>query len=368
MALRDKIHNIIRKHAIINHTSRRAGKELDLSKRITIKDVAEDTGLSIAAVSYVLNDKEGVRPETRELVLSAVERLGYVPNYTARGLASHKSRLIGVCSPQTEPGSKLMFDNPFYSKLFSSIEYECRQEGYHVIVSGTDADESFLKLAQQRSLDGMIIVGSYSKEFYSDLKKANMPVVLVDTYQNPERFHEVKVDDRRGGYMATKYLIDRGHRDIAFISGALREQGVTQLRFDGYRQALEESGLSYQKRLVFPGVVSFQSGLDCAAKALDQASEITAMFCTADIIAMGAMKQVLQRGLKIPQDISIMGFDNLNLAEYTSPSITTVAQDIEMKGKLAVEIILEDIDNRIAEPRCIELPLKIIERESIRQR
>ena len=118
-----------------------------MSKRITIKDVAEDTGLSIAAVSYVLNDKDGVRPETRELVLSAVERLGYVPNYTARGLASHKSRLIGVCSPQTEPGSKLMFDNPFYSKLFSSIEYECRQEGYHVIVSGTDADESFLKLA-----------------------------------------------------------------------------------------------------------------------------------------------------------------------------------------------------------------------------
>ena len=337
-----------------------------MSKRITIKDVADDTGLSIAAVSYVLNDKEGVRPETRELVLSAVERLGYVPNYTARGLASHRSRLIGVCSPQTEPGSKLMFDNPFYSKLFSSIEYECRQAGYHVIVSGTDADESFLKLAQQRSLDGMIIVGSYSKEFYSDLKKANMPVVLVDTYQNPERFHEVKVDDRRGGYMATKYLIDRGHRNIAFISGALREQGVTQLRFDGYRQALEESGIPYQKRLVFPGVVSFQSGFDCAQKALEQATEITAMFCTADIIAMGAMKQVIAQGRKVPQDISIMGFDNLNIAEYTSPSITTVAQDIEMKGKLAVEIIMEDIDNRVQEPRCMELPLRIIERESIR--
>ncbi len=338
-----------------------------MAKRITIKDVAEETGLSIAAVSYVLNDKEGVRPETREMVLDAVQRLGYVPNYTARGLASHRSRLIGICSPQTEPGSKLMFDNPFYSKLFSSIEYECRIEGYHVIVSGTDADESFLKLAQQRSLDGMIIVGSYSKEFYSDLKKANMPVVLIDTYQNPERFHEVKIDDRRGGYLATKYLIDRGHKDIAFISGALREQGVTQLRFDGYRLALQESGIAYRKELVVPGVVSFQSGVECAGKVLEQASGITAMFCTADIIAMGAMKKVLSMGLNVPQDISIMGFDNLNISEYTSPSITTVGQDIELKGKLAVEIILDEIENRIQEPRCIELPVQIIERESTRR-
>ncbi len=117
---------------------------------------------------------------------------------------------------------------------------------------------------------------------------------------------------------------------------------------------------------MFPGVVSFESGLDCAAKALEQVKDLTAMFCTADIIAMGALKQVLSQGRKVPQDISIMGFDNLNIAEYTSPSISTVAQDIEMKGKLAVEIILEDIDSPIKEPRCIELPLKIIERESVR--
>lgn len=347
--------------------SHRAGKELDLSKRITIKDVAEDTGLSIAAVSYVLNDKEGVRPETRELVLSAVERLGYVPNYTARGLASHRSRLIGVCSPQTEPGSKLMFDNPFYSKLFSSIEYECRQEGYHVIVSGTDADESFLKLAQQRSLDGMIIVGSYSKEFYSDLKKANMPVVLVDTYQNTEKFHEVRIDDRKGGYMATQYLVELGHRNIAFISGTLRDQGVTQLRFEGYRRALEENNIPYRKELVFPGVVSFESGMESAGRVLSQKNDITAMFCTADILAIGALKKALEMGRKIPDDLSIMGFDNLNISEYTSPSITTVGQDIELKGKLAVEIILDDINNLEKEPRCIVLPLEIVERQSTRR-
>ena len=338
-----------------------------MSKRITIKEVAADTGLSIAAVSYVLNGKEGVRPETRELVFSAVERLGYVPNYTARGLASHRSRLIGVCSPQTEPGSKLMFDNPFYSKLFSSIEYECRQEGYHVIVSGTDADESFLKLAQQRSLDGMIIVGSYSREFYSDLKKANMPVVLVDTYQNTEKFHEVRIDDRLGGYIATQYLLELGHRKIAFLSGTLREQGVTQLRFEGYLRALEENNIPYRKELVFPGVVSFQSGMESAERILNQRDEITAIFCTADILAIGAQKKALEMGRKIPEDLSIMGFDNLNISEYTSPSITTVGQDIELKGKLAVEIILDEINNLVQEPRCMVLPLEIIERQSTRR-
>lgn len=334
---------------------------------VTIKDIAKETGLSIAAVSYVLNNKDGVGTETREIVMKAVERLGYVPNYSARGLASRRSHLIGICSPQTEPGSRLMFDNPFYSKLFSSIEYECRIKGYHVIISGTDADENFLKLARQRSLDGMIIIGSYSKKFYSDLKKANIPIVLVDTYQNPEGFHEVRIDDRYGGYMGTKYLIDKGHRQIAFISGALRESGVTQLRFDGYRHALKESGIPFNKSIVFPGVVSFQTGVDNAKEAITKNKSITAMFCTADIIAMGAMKKVLDMGLKVPHDISIMGFDNLSISEYTSPAITTVGQNIELKGKAAVEIILSEIEGEISEPQYTILPLEIIERQSTRQ-
>jgi LacI family transcriptional regulator len=338
-----------------------------VGNRITIKDIAKETGLSIAAVSYVLNNKEGVGAETRELVMEAVERLGYIPNYTARGLASRRSHLIGICSPQTEPGSRLMFDNPFYSKLFSSIEYECRIRGYHVIISGTDADESFLKLAQQRSLDGMIIIGSYSKGFYSELKKANIPIVLVDTYQNPERFHEVRIDDKLGGYMATKYLIDKGHKKIAFISGALREKGVTQLRFDGYRNALRESGITFEEKLVFPGIVSFQSGVDNAKEVVTNTEGVTAVFCTADIIAMGAIKKVLEMGMKVPDDISIMGFDNLNISEYTSPSITTVSQDIELKGKAAVEIILGEINGEVTEPQCTILPLEIIERQSTKQ-
>lgn len=336
-----------------------------MKKRVTIKEIAKETGLSIASVSYVLNGKEGVGPETREIVMEAVSRLGYVPSYTARGLASSHSNLIGVCSPQTEPGSRLMFDNPFYSRLFSSIEYECRINGYHVIISGTDADESFLKLAQQRGLDGMIIIGSYSKEFYSELKKAGIPIVLIDTYQNPEEFHEVKIDDEQGGFMATKYLIDNGHKNIAFISGALIECGVTQLRYNGYKQALEKSGISLDERLVYPGTVSFESGMNNARKVARQTPEVTAIFCTADIIGVGVIKSLIEMGVKVPEDISVIGFDNLNISEYTTPSITTVSQDIELKGKAAVDIIINEINDEISSPQHRVLPLEIIERQSV---
>lgn len=336
-----------------------------MKKRVTIKEIAKETGLSIASVSYVLNGKEGVGPETREIVMEAVSRLGYVPSYTARGLASSHSNLIGVCSPQTEPGSRLMFDNPFYSRLFSSIEYECRINGYHVIISGTDADESFLKLAQQRGLDGMIIIGSYSKEFYSELKKAGIPIVLIDTYQNPEEFHEVKIDDERGGFMATRYLIDNGHKNIAFISGALIECGVTQLRYNGYKQALLKSGISLDERFVYPGTVSFESGMNNAKKVVRQTPEVTAIFCTADIIGVGVIKSLIEMGVKVPDDISVIGFDNLNISEYTSPSLTTVSQDIELKGKAAVDIIIKEINDKINTPQHRVLPLEIIERQSV---
>jgi LacI family transcriptional regulator len=147
----------------------------------------------------------------------------------------------------------------------------------------------------------------------------------------------------------------------------LRDQGVTQLRFEGYRRALEESNIPYRKELVFPGVVSFQSGMESAERVLSQKSDVTAMFCTADILAIGALKKALEMGRRIPDDLSIMGFDNLNISEYSSPSITTVGQDIELKGKLAVEIILDDINNQQTEPRCIVLPLEIVERQSTRR-
>ncbi len=338
-----------------------------MKKRATIKDLAKETGLSIATISYVLNGKEGVGIETRNVVMKAVKKLGYIPNYAARGLVCNFSKLIGVCNPQTEPGSRLMFENPFYSELLSSIEYECRKHGYHVIISGTDADESYLKLARQRSLDGMIIIGTYSEKFYREIGRTNIPIVLIDTYLESSEFYNVRIDDRMGGYIATKHLLDKGHRNIAFVSGALRKCGVTQLRFDGYNDALTEYGIKLQKKFVFLGIVSFQAGVEHAENVVKQASEVTAIFCTADIIAIGAMKKLSEMGIKVPDDISVMGFDNLDISKYSSTAITTVEQDIHLKGSTAVELILKDISGEISTPQCRILPISIVERQSVKQ-
>ncbi len=338
-----------------------------MKKRITIKDLARDTGLSIASISYVLNRKGGVGKEKRSLVMKAVKKLGYIPNYTARGLASNFSKLIGVCNPQTEPGSRLMFKNPFYSELLSSIEYECRTHGYHVIISGTDADESYFKLAKQRSLDGIIIIGTYSEKFYKELKRTNIPIVLIDTYLESSEFHNVGIDDRGGGYIATRYLLEKGHKDIGFVSGALRKRGVTQLRFEGYKDALIEYGIKLKKKFVFMGNVSFRAGVEQAENMVKQAPEVTAIFCTADIIAIGAMKKLSEMGIKVPDDISVIGFDNLDISKYYPTAITTVGQDIQLKGSTAVEIILKDISGEICTPQYRILPINIIEKHSVKQ-
>lgn len=338
-----------------------------MKKRVTMQDIANETGLSTASVSYVLNGKEGVSEERRKLVMDAVKKLGYVSNYAARSLAMNSSKLIGVCSPQTEQKNKLMFDNPFYSELMNNIEFECRQRGYHVIISGTDIDESYMNLAQKRSLDGIIIIGSYSEGFYKDFQNSNFPVVLVDTYFDSNEFSNVRIDDEQGGYISAKYLLEHGHKNIAFVSGMITDCGVTQRRFEGYKRALSEFGVAFDEKNVYSGNVSFESGREQAKSIAESNSDITAIMCTADVIAVGASKQLSDMGVRIPDEISIIGFDNLKISKYTSPSITTVSQNIEEKGKIAVEMILSQIENDEETGNTVVLPVEIVERKSVKK-
>ena len=332
-----------------------------------MQDIANECGLSLAAVSYVLNGKDGVSEERRKVVMLAVKKLGYVSNYAARSLAMNRSKLIGVCSPQTEDANKLMFDNPFYSELVNNIEFECRKQGYHIIISGTDADESYINLAHKRSLDGMIIIGSYSETFYKELQNSNVPVVLIDTYFEDDNCCNVRIDDELSGYSSAKYLLENGHKDIAFISGMIKGCGVTQRRFSGYKRALAEYDIDVNDKCVLAGNVSFEFGREQAKKIIDEGIDVTAVMCTADILAVGVIKQLTEMGKKVPDDISVIGFDNLRISKYTTPSITTVSQDIEQKGRIAVEMMLEIINNEDKKGKTIVLPTKIVERKSVKQ-
>lgn len=332
--------------------------------KVTIKDVAMETGLSIATVSYVMSGKKALPPETVKLVTDAIEKLGYVKNISASSLVSNRSNLIGIVIPQTEPGSVMVFENPFYSEMLSSIEYNARLRGYHVIVSGTNADEKYFHLARQRNLDGVIVIGAYSEDFYKGLNQNNIPIVLVDSYLENYDYSQVKLDDIYGGYLATSYLIKHGHRKIAFSSGKLKDGGVSAKRYQGYINALKEQGIPQKEDYIFHENVGFEEGRETARRIASR-TDCTAVFCTADIMAVGMIKEFHIMGIGVPEKISVIGFDNLNIANYCTPGLTTIEQNIFEKGKMAVEILCKTIEDKKLEREEYLIPIKIVERESV---
>lgn len=335
--------------------------------RATLKDVAGLAGVSSATVSYVLNGKRTISDETKNRVYSAIEQLDYVPNLNARSLSMRDSKLIGVVVPQTEPGERLMFQNSFYSEALGSIEYYARQKGYHILISATDANESYLTLAKKRNLDGIIVIGMYPDKFYQQMKKTQIPIVLIDSYTNDHYYHNVRIDDAYGSYLATKHMLENGHREIAFFAGQLKENGVMKKRMVGYRQALEEFDIAFKEELVFEDQIDYESGIALARKLLSSGVKATGIIAAADILAIGAMKGLYDAGCRVPDDYSIIGFDDLEISKYLTPGLTTVKQQISLKGQRAVELLLNHIDDPNLPKQEVILPLELVERGSVRK-
>ena len=337
-----------------------------MDRRATLRDVAEKAGVTTATVSYILNEKKSFPDETRQRVMSAIAELGYIPNLSARTLTQRSSKLIGIVVPQTE-GSRLMFQNNFYAEILGSIEFHARQNGYHIIISATDANESYLRLARERNLDAIIVIGMYPDEFYRQMKESHIPIVLVDSYCNDHYYHNIRIDDAYGSYLATHYVLSKGHRNIAFFSGQLKENGVMKKRLAGYRDALSEYGIPFDRRYVFEGKIDYASGIDAAERLLSSRVPATAVVAAADILAIGAMKGFYERGVRVPEDISVMGFDDLEISQYLAPGLSTIRQEISQKGEKAVELLI----NNIKEPNLTKqeqiLPVKLVERGSVKR-
>lgn len=341
-----------------------------MKKRITIKDVAEYAGVSTATVSYVLNGKtsENISKDTTNRVKDACKKLNYVPNFSARSLSlnSKQSYLVGIVIPQTEDGEKFMFDNPYYGEFLSRAEYIARKRGYDVIISGRDADRSYLNIATQRGLDGIVIVGVYPDDNINDLKYLGVPIVMCDSYGISSYFNSVGTNDRYSGYLATKYLLDHGHRKIALISGQEKINGVNYNRFIGYKDALKQYDINFDEKLVYEGFVDYKYGIEAAEKIIEDDLGITAIFATADILAMGVIKGIQEKRLRVPDDISVIGFDDIYFANLCTPSLTTVRQHIGEKGSAVMELLLESIEGEEVSKRDIIIPVDIIERDSVK--
>ncbi|KAB3526226.1 LacI family DNA-binding transcriptional regulator [Alkaliphilus serpentinus] len=338
-------------------------------KKITIKDVARESGVSIAAVSYVLNGKfNKVSDETIRAVKEAAENLNYVPDFSARSLVKNKSMLIGVIIPQTEENSDIVIVNPFYSDVLGGIETKARENGYHILLSRVERGRGCFDVSMQRNLDGAIILGAYEEDYCKELSKVKMPVVFLDSYVNNENFYMIGIDDLYGGYIATKHLIANGHEDIAIVTGKIKNHGVMEKRFHGYKKALEEAGIPFRQEYVYSGSVNYEYGIAAGNEIVNSGLPVTAIFATADIIAFGAINSLKAWGKQIPEDYSIIGFDDLSITRMFTPPLTTVRQDIAQKGMVAADLLIDILEGRNKKGiKEMTLSLNIVERATVCQ-
>ncbi|MDC9824862.1 LacI family DNA-binding transcriptional regulator [Devosia sp. ZB163] len=335
--------------------------------RATIKDIALAANVSPMTVSNVLNGRRAkASDETVERIMVAVRELGYRPNMSARSLVSNASRMVGVVIPFTETQNQLLLDNPFYAEMISGIESALRQNGYYMMLSGVGESNAQLDTLSHWNMDGLIVLGVYREGLYQHLRELDLPTLLIDSYIDDAHFHHLRLDDEAAAYAATSHLIARGHTGIALVTGVIRTSGVIERRLAGYKRALSEAGIGFDAARVLSGSVTFDWGAE-AADRLTQLPGVTAAFCTADLIAAGLLAGLHRLGRRIPEDYSVMGFDNLPVSRMVYPALTTVDQSILEKGKLAGDLIARVLRKEAA-PRESTTDVRIVERDSVLDR
>jgi LacI family transcriptional regulator len=322
--------------------------------RVTNSDVARAAGVSTASVSRVLNGKR-VTAEVRASVERAVELLGYHPNSAARTLMTRSTESLALMCPDIA--------NPFFPELVKGVQRAANRAGYTVLLCNTDSDpqaeQRYFKMLIGRQIDGVLLVGLAGDLHNVDILHTNgIAVVAIDRNIDRADVPNVHVDHYKGARIAAQYLIELGHRRIAHIQGP-RSLQVTKERDAGYRHVLSSAGIVCDSDLVVEGDFSEPSGYDATRRLLERNPECTAIFASNDLMAIGAMIAAKELGRDIPGDLSIVGFDDISLASYVSPSLTTVRQPVYELGTRAAECVIAEL-RRVRERRTTVAPGTVI--------
>lgn len=332
----------------------------------TIRDVAQRAGVSTTTVSHVINQSRYVKPKTEHRVHRAMRALRYQPNALARSLRRKHSLTLGLVVPDSS--------NPFFAELARGIEDAAFKQGYNILVGSSDGDltkeSSYLRVFIEKQVEGIILVSaSGSGRHVRENVTEGLPLVVID-----REFHDLDVDcvaadHRGGGFLATSHLVEYGHRAIACIAGP-STVGPSAGRVIGYRDALNAHSIPFKPKMVRPGDFTAESGFAAAQTWLvGDAPRPTAIFACNDLMAIGAVAAVHQAGLRVPDDISVVGFDDIGLASYSSPPLTTVMQPKSEMGQLAAQILVERISNGCSHKAERHLlPTRLVIRESTRRR
>ncbi|HEX7713646.1 MAG TPA: LacI family DNA-binding transcriptional regulator [Bacillota bacterium] len=329
----------------------------------TIKDVAVTANVSVATVSRVLNDLPGYSEETRQKVLQAITKLGYEPNALARGLVSKRSHTIGILMPS--------LSSMVASEILKGIEDTAHRSNQSVIVCNTDNDGKrtleYLQVLQEKQVDGIIVVSAnIIPEYYQKMMAMRKPVILVATKYPQSNLPFIKVDDEKAAYDATSYLIQKGHRIIGMLSGTRTDQIASTPRVKGYERALSDHGIPIRENYITYGDFSFKSGMICLERLLEATPEITAIFAASDEMAVGVLSQAFKMGIAVPRQLSVIGYDNTQIAEMTTPPLTALSQPFYEMGQSGIAMLLEQIEQG-KKMESLIMPHRIAERDTVRE-
>jgi LacI family transcriptional regulator len=328
----------------------------------TIKDVAAKAGVSTTTVSHVINDTRFVSSELRERVLKAIQDVSYFPNDIARGLRRGDTATIGLIVPDNS--------NPYFAEIAKTIEDIGFNQGYSVILCNSAGDltreTAYINMLSSKQVDGVIFIAAHSEpQNLMLLKKRNIPVILVDRDVPLFYGDVVLVNNEQGGYIATKYLLEIGHTKIACITGP-SDITPSADRIKGYLRALNEAGLEKRDDYLIMGNFGYQSGEDAVDKLILLDELPSAVFVCNDMMAIGVLRRAKFHKLRIPEDISIVGFDNIQFSAAVSPALTTIAQPIKELSSAAINRLISqiqsDVDNK--EGIRIMLDTQLIIRDS----
>ncbi len=327
----------------------------------TIRDIAKLANVSVSTVSKALNARADVSERTRRKILEIAQQINYDISRLRREGPLVQSRNIDVIFCREEKPLSL---NPFYSRVLEGIEGELALNHFNLVLTllPNKKDVPIPPPIINQEVDGVILVGVFNQDFIHRIKKINLPVVLIDPKIVVEEFTQVLIDNEHGSYTATQYLIQKGHRRIGFISGPLERQSFFQ-RFLGYKKALEFHGIPFDKALVQTG--GLEEGYENTKRLLRLNNRPTAIVSANDINAIYGLRAIQEMGLKVPQDISIIGFDDIELSKMSTPQLTTIRVYKEEMGSIAVRLLMQHLKREISKPVISIVPTRLVERRSV---
>lgn len=330
----------------------------------TIKDVAKLAGVSTTTVSHVINKTRFVAEDTTKAVWDAVAQLKYSPSAVARSLKMNSTKSIGMIVTTSE--------EPYFAEVVLAVEARCYEQGYSLFLCNTQNDpdkiQDYLDMLLKKRVDGILIMCSeYNESSKVLFNGINTPMVVMDWGPDDGKSDRIIDHSFEGGYIATKHLIENGHTKIGFITGNLDKTTARQ-RYEGALKALNEFGLTVNENWVLNGNFEAEGGFECMKHILTQSDIPTAVFCASDRMALGALSAISLAGLKVPQDISVIGYNNTHTSAYYPPPLTTVHQSKKRFGREALALLMSRIEHKedASNPKTLEFFPELVVRSSVR--